>query len=379
MKKKMKILIPAAVAVFLLWNLFSFLINHTKSEMVQYGVIEDAFSTTLYLFKDEVVIEGTEGGVLQPTAADGERIRKGARIGAVLSSDTDEGALHEFLRIEDRLDRLESGEGDTAYVETVRTDEEITALSKKITEAAARGDMEEVTVLKDSLLIAKDEKSAAGGKKEELVGLLKARQSDLNAKIGSSVKEIVSSRAGTLFLQTDGLEKEMTTAKAEGLTPGELEALQPKIGTMGGGCKILYNDEWRGAVLADAAQVAGMQPGQAVSLRFHECGGESQKVRILEISPEENGKCTVVFTANKAPEGVLENRRMTVDVIISRYEGLKVPKKAIVEEGGKTGVYVQTITERVFKPAEVVYTGEKDAIIKEGENTKLRLYDTVIY
>ncbi len=379
MKNKMKIWIPAAVIVFLVCNLVFFLINRTKSEMVQYGVMEDVFGATLYLFKDEVVIESASDGILQPTAADGERVRKGARIGAVLSSDTDEGALHEFLRIEDRVKRLSAGETNMAYGETVRTDEEITALSAEITEAAAKGDMEEVTALKEELLIAKDEKSAAGGKKEELIGLLKARQDALNTKIGNSVKEIFSPEAGTLLLQTDGLEKEMTTEKAEGLLPGKLEELTGRVGTTGGGCKILYNNEWRGAAITDATRAANIQEGQAVTLRFHECGGAIQKAKISEISQEENGKCVVVFSSDRAPEGLMQSRRVTVDVILSRYEGLRVPKEAIVEEGGQTGVYVQTVTEQIFKPVEVAHMGETDAIIKEGENTKLRLYDTVIY
>ncbi len=379
MKKNIKILALAAVIIFIVWNLVAFLIGRTTSEMVQYGALEDTFAATLYLFKDEVVIDGAQDGVLRPTAGDGERVHKGARIGAVLSADTDEGALHEFLRIQDRIERLEAKETDAGYTETIRTDEQITTLSNQITAAAQRGDMERVSALKDELLIAKDEKSAAGGQKEALIGLLEERQNALEASIGNSIKEIYSPEAGTLLLQTDGLEKTMVVKEAEGLTPGKLEQISAGIGTIGGGCKVLYNNEWRGACTIEAERAKQLKAGQAVSLRFHECGGVTEKTEIVEISPEENGKCVVVFSSNRTPEGLMQCRKVTADVILSRYEGLKVPKKAIVEEGGRTGVYVQTITEQVFKPAEVAYTGEEYAIIREGENTSLRLYDTVVY
>lgn len=379
MKKRIKILVLVAVAVFILWNLVTLLFGRTTSEIVQYGVLEDAFSTTLYLFKDEVVVDSGQSGVLQPTVSDGERVHKGARIGALLLADTDEGALHEFLQIEDRIQRLESREEEAAYTETLRTDEEITTLSLRITEAAQNGDMEQVAALKEALLVAKDEKSAAAGKKEELITRLKSRQTALQEKIGNSIKEVFSPEAGMLLLGTDGLEREMTTEAAEALTPGTLSAFAARVTTASGGCKILYNNEWRGACTIDAGRAAAMKPGQTVTLRFRECGGESRKAKVLSVSGEENGQAVVVFTSDKAPEGLMQGRRAAVDVILSRHEGLRIPKKALIEEGSRQGVRVQTVTEQVFKTVEVAYIGETHIIIEEGKNTELRLYDTVIY
>ena len=86
-----------------------------------------------------------------------------------------------------------------------------------------------------------------------------------------------------------------------------------------------------------------------------------------------------MFSSDKCPKKLLKYRTVTADVIISRYEGFRVPTKAIVTENGQEGVYVQSITERVFKPVEVLHQSEKYSIIREGGDTKLRLYDTVIY
>lgn len=377
MKKRIILLAAAAVAVFILWNLISLLGGRSVSEIVQYGALENAFSTTMYLFKDETVIDSGQGGILQATVSDGERVHKGARVGALLSADTDEGALNEFLRIEDRIGRLGSLDGQKA--ETFRTDDEITGLSLQITEAARKGDMTRVAALKDALLVAKDERSAAEGKKDELTDLLKGRQAALREKIGSSIKEISSPEAGMFLLGTDGLEKEMRAKEAEELTVGKLAALAGRVTNSGGGCKILYSNVWRGACTVEAAQAAELKPGQTVTLRFRECGGESRKAEVLTVSAEEDGKRVVVFSTDKAPEGLMRYRKVTVDVILSRHEGLRVPKEAIVEEGGRQGVYVQTVTEQVFKKAEVSYIGETYAIIKEGENTALKLYDTVVY
>ncbi len=379
MKKKIKLIVAVAVVFFILWNLITFFVGRTSSEMVYYDTLEDSFGATLYLFKDEVVISAAEDGVLRPTAKDGERVHKGARIGAVLTADTDEGALHEYLGIADRIQRLSKTDTGEGYSDTVRTDEQITTLSLQITSAAEKGDMTRLGRLKDELLIAKDEKSALGGQKDALINLLRERQKTLESGIGNSIKEIYSPEAGTLLLQTDGLEDKMSTEKAKNLSPSALAEITQYTPENSAGCKILYNNTWKAACTLDA-QVAGtLKVGQAVSLRFHDCAGAVEKATVAEISAEEDGKCVVIFASNRTVEGLLACRKAAVDVIVRRHEGLRVPAKAITEEGGVTGVYVQTVTDRVFKKAEVSFVGSQYAIIKEGAHTDLRLYDTVIY
>lgn len=379
MKRKIKTIAFIAVAVFIVWNLVIFFLGRTSTEIVQYGVQEDAFSTALYLFKDEVVIEDGQNGILQPVVTEGSRVPKNARVGALLSSDTQEGALHEFLQIQDRIQRLQLADSKDTYEETLRTEGEITELSLKITRAAQQNDMENLALLKEDLLVAKDEKSAAEGQKDTLIRLLEERQAVLQAQIGTSIKEVFSPKAGTFFQGIDGLENTMRVEDTDSLTIEKLEELKERVGTVSGGCKIIFNNEWRGACVLDAEEAGLMEPGQTVTVQFRECGGESCPAKVKTISEPENEKCIVVFSSDKYPKRLLKYRTVTADVIISRYEGLRVPTKAIVTENGQEGVYVQTITERVFRPVEIAHRGEKYAIIREGGDTELRLYDTVIY
>lgn len=379
MKKKTKPIVAAVVALFILIYLIVFLVGRTSSEMVYFDTMEEAFATNLWLFKDEVVIGTPEGGVLRPTAKDGERVHKGARIGAVLSGDTDEAALHEYLRISDRITRLSGKDTSENYSDTVRTDEQISTLSLQISSATEKGDMAKLGRLKDELLIAKDEKSALGGQTGELISILKERQSTLSKSIGASLREIYSPEAGTLLLHTDGMEKTMGTKNAEKLTPSALSEITSSISSSAQGCKILYNSTWKGACTLDEKTASTLRVGQAVTLRFHDADGATEKATVSEISEAEDGQCVVVFSSNRTVAGLLNRRKASVDVILRRHEGLRVPEKAITEKDGIQGVYVQTITDKVFKPAEVSYIGEGYAIIKEGEKTKLKLYDTVIY
>ncbi len=378
MKKSFKTMWILAILLFVFWNLFPFFFGRNSTELVQYGTMENAFRVTGILFKDEIVVSGAEDGVLQPTIADGERVAKGARIGAMLSNDTDEGALHEYLRIQDRIERLTVGSSATLYVDTVRTDGQITELSNSIIRAAESGNMEKLARLKEELLLAKDEKNAAEGNRETLIAALEARQKDLRGKIGNSVREIYSPEAGTLQMQCDGLEEKMSLAEADGLTIGELKELT-EAGDSHPGCKIVYNDRWKMACAIEEELAQSLKTGQVVSLRFLDQGGETGKATIAEVSEPENGECVLILTGTKAPHGFIQCRKVMLEVILDRFEGFRIPKKALTEENGETGVYVQTITKRAFKKVEVSYMDGAYAIIREGENTELRLYDTVLY
>lgn len=379
MKKNLKRIVLVCAALFVLINLIIFFVGRTSSEMVYFDTLEESFGTTLYLFKDEVVLETPEGGVLRPTVKDGERVHKGARVGAVLSGETDEGELHEYLRIQDRITRLSQIDAEENYSDTVRTDEQISSLALSIASATEKGDMAKLGRLKEELLIAKDGKTAAGGKKDELTAHLKNRLKELESGIGNSLQEIYSPEAGTLLLHTDGMETAMQTENAKNLSPSRMTEIISQISKTSSGCKILYNSTWKGACTVDENTAGAMQVGQVVDLRFHDADGAVEKATVSEISEAENGQCVVVFSSNRTVDGLFGWRKVSVDVILRRHEGLRVPSKAVTEENGVSGVYVRTITEKVFKPAEVSYVGAEYAIIKEGENTKLKLYDTVIY
>ena len=55
MKKSFKTIWILAVLLFVFWNLFSFFFGRNAAELVQYGTMEDAFSVSGLLFKDEKV------------------------------------------------------------------------------------------------------------------------------------------------------------------------------------------------------------------------------------------------------------------------------------------------------------------------------------
>ena len=380
MKKKFKMSVLVLGLVFIVFNLIILLFGQADTEMVNHGVLENTFSTTAYLFKDEILVS-TNDGVLKPMASDGERIKKGARIGAVLTADTNESALYEFLRIEDRMKKLDSIAPMVEQTQTLRTDEQITNISREITVAADTGDLSTLRKMKDDLLRFKDEKTAANGQKNDLMHVLSERRDTLHPQIGNHIKEIYSPEAGILFLQADGYEETMSLKASENITPSTFAKLENTTYSNGTSCKIMKSGEWRFAFLADERHQDLLQKSKTLRIRLHDLGGIIISTDIISVSQPEDGKIAVVVSSYQTPEGFLSRRKMHVDIILGRYEGLKVSSKAIQTENGEKGVYVKTVTDEVFKPVEILYENESTVIIKENtaKNGTLRLYDTVIF
>lgn len=101
---------------------------------------------------------------------------------------------------------------------------------------------------------------------------------------------------------------------------------------------------------------------------------------MYHISKTEKGKRVVVFKPAREVEGVIEKRYVSVDIVKSRYEGIKLPISALSVENGETGVYVDVCGEAVFKKAKVLYKSNEFVIFKEDntEDNSLLLYDNVI-
>ena len=73
-------------------------------------------------------------------------------------------------------------------------------------------------------------------------------------------------------------------------------------------------------------------------------------------------------------------RTEEIEIRLKSYKGLRVPKEAVREVDGVTGVYTLVSQKIEFRPIEVLYTGDTYVVAKydSGDDDGLRLYDQVI-
>ncbi|MPM50877.1 hypothetical protein SDC9_97623 [bioreactor metagenome] len=180
----------------------------------------------------------------------------------------------------------------------------------------------------------------------------------------------------------DGYESIFTPAALEQLTVTELKALAAKspAGTDGAVGKLITSSRWYLAVLVDEAEAARLYEGLLVPVTFTRDYDGELSMRVEWVSKGENGQAAVVLSSSRGLSQLTLLRKQTVDLVFRRYEGLRVPKKALrVLEDGTTGVYAVAGASAEFRRVSVLTEGEdfyllapvqrtpKDPVLRAGD------------
>ena len=111
--------------------------------------------------------------------------------------------------------------------------------------------------------------------------------------------------------------------------------------------------------MLSAADAARLQKGQALSLRAATGVDFDLDVTVERIGREENGRVIVVLRGGSHLAYVTLLRAQNVELILARYEGLRIPKNALrVDADGSSGVYCLVGLRAYRKPVEVLWQGE---------------------
>ena len=102
-----------------------------------------------------------------------------------------------------------------------------------------------------------------------------------------------------------------------------------------------------------------------MTLRMASGVGFDLPVTLTRISAAENGKCLIVLKSTRYLSYMTLLREQNAELIISAYDGLRVPKNALrVDENGVSGVYCLVGRVAYFKPVSIVYQGSDYCLVE---------------
>ena len=181
------------------------------------------------------------------------------------------------------------------------------------------------------------------------IDALNAEISTLSGRLEGGTQTIRAPFAGTYSAVADGYEAVLTPTALENMTVGRLIA----------------GEEWRFVTVLSAADAARLQKGQALSLRAATGVDFDLDVTVERIGREENGRVIVVLRGGSHLAYVTLLRTQNVELILARYEGLRIPKNALrVDADGSSGVYCLVGLRAYRKPVEVLWQGEDYCLVR---------------
>lgn len=94
-------------------------------------------------------------------------------------------------------------------------------------------------------------------------------------------------------------------------------------------------------------------------------------VTVERIGREENGRVIVVLRGSSHLAYVTLLRAQNVELILARYEGLRIPKNALrVDADGSSGVYCLVGLRAYRKPVEVLWQGEDYCLVRPSASKR---------
>jgi putative membrane fusion protein len=193
---------------------------------------------------------------------------------------------------------------------------------------------------------------------------LEALKQELEVLENSSTADTVSltSEVSGLFSTVlDGYES-LGPDDLQGLSPDGLRALMGEQKEVAAGAygKLITAYNWYFAAIMNVSDAQNFSDGGSASLEFGRYYSAALTAEVLSVGePDEDGKCVVVFSLDRAMADTLAMRLVSAEVVFQELQGIRVPYEAVHTEEGQAFVYTVTglVCER--KDIEIVCdTGE---------------------
>ena len=358
-----------AVVIYFGAQGYRYFANPQTTTLVYAYETEQTLVAKGFFVRDEQVIDCTDERI-ELSRGEGERVAAGGVLATVYADSEALAGHRELVSLRERLEQLRYAESAAQDAETaLKLDGEIRKEIKALNAAMAAESFSAADDAAAELKTAVLRREYAYRGAEELAGHiseLKAEIKALEQRLSGGVREIKAPTAGTYSAHADGYEAVLTPALLKDINPQTLENLAPEgvNSTVG---KLIRGGKWRFAAIVSEAQAKTFAPGQRLWLRVPGGADFDLPITVERVGKAEDGRAVVTLLGESYIHYVTMLREESVELITTRYEGLRVPKNALrVDAEGKTGVFCRVGLNAYRKPVEIVYQGEDYCLVKPG-------------
>ncbi|RKD34327.1 hypothetical protein BET03_00400 [Thermohalobacter berrensis] len=380
-RKKFRILLITVTFLYLLFRMVPVLYaSNLKTMTVKNDIIEISAKSKGIILKDETVYRSEVQGEVIFYQDEGKRIPKGIKVAQIYSDNKVSQLEDELNQINKTIESLKQTEKNNELFkkDLKKNKEDINVLIEKIQKYIVEGRYKEVKILKEELKKKVDKQKAMSGGKT----LLNDSLDNLNEKKEKIQKVIeklnvnsYSQRTGILSYTIDGLEAIYSVKNISKFTANDYKIIERKIKNLKSQTrvnignpiyKIINNYEWYILVkLKNNESIDTLKEGKDVYIEVLKYN-ERIKAKVTRIIKDKQ-ETLIFFKLNSHLYKFYNERYVDVNIIIDEYEGLKIPKSAIVKRNGIKGVYTRNISDIVkFRPIEIIGESGEYAVVKDG-------------
>ena len=327
-----------------------------------------------YVIRDEKIAKKSDSdrGMVQ-IKSEGEKVGKGNQIYRYLSDNEDE--------INSKIDELNTqiqeallGQADLFSSDIKAIEDQI---ENKIDGLKSKNNLQEIIEYKNDINTYITKKSKIAGelsKSGSYINDLIEQRENYQKNLKDSSEYVVAPMSGIVSYRVDGLEESLTPENFENLNEDMLKKLNLQTGqivtTSNQEGKIINNYECYIATVLESEDAKEAEEGDRVTLRLSTQDQVSATIAYIE---KQNSKSTlIVFRIVNCVEKLIDYRKITFDVIWWKYDGLKVPKSAIIYDNGLSYVIRSRGGYQDKILVEILKENDNYCIVGNYDNEKLR-------
>lgn len=289
-----------------------------------------------YVIRDEKIAKGNnDDKEMVQIKSEGEKVAKDSQIFRYVSENEEE-INTKISELDNKIQEALVGQTDLFSSDIKAIENQI---ENKIDGLKSKNDIQEISEYKKDIntYITKKSKiagelSPAGSYINELIKERDKYQKELK----ENSEYVNAPMAGVVSYRVDDLEEILTPDNFENLNKEMLEDLNLQTGqiitTSSEKGKVINNYECYIATILDSEEAKEATTGKKVVLRLST--QDEVDATISYIAKQDNKSVLIVFKIGDCVEKLIDYRKITFDVIWWRYEGLKVPKSAIIYDNG---------------------------------------------
>lgn len=327
--------IVVAVMIYLFQDVFKSNTVKYETEIAREVTVQDVVDLDAFIVRDERYIDGDANGTVVPLVPDGHRVARGDAVARVCSKEQDAAdyaELEETKKIRERYQRLsEQTELNALDMEKLNED-----INNAYTDLLSVINSRKYSNLTD--YIAELEESYASKQVlrdgtidlSETLATLDKRIAELEAK-NISAKEVAAPLSGYYISNLDGHETTLRYDDVDSLSVAAVNsslkhnptAVSGKIG------KIVASYKWYIIANIDSKYSRIIEIGDVMKVNIPEYGYENVRVKVENLSAEQDGKIAIALSCNEMNENYANMRIENIELVIEEYTGYRVKTSAI--------------------------------------------------
>ncbi len=381
-------------------------------ETAQYETIPKTLNTKAYILRNESYITNDSGGVLSYNIEDCDAIEKGGVIANVYENETDAINAINIKKLNSEIENLRkiNTMSNVVGASLESINKSLNTNIQTFISDTKNNNFTEVSKSLDGLLYSMNEKQIITGKVTDFNERIETLQNEklvLEQSVKPSIGQITSGIAGVFTSHTDGYENLFDYTQVRNMTYPQLVNIQeanvkePSQNIIG---KVISQVNWYLCCPIGEKDVESLgEISDKVEIYIPYVSTTAINAELITVNNDYNSGCAVaIFECKDMNITLSKIRNEEVNIAVKKYEGIKIPKKAIytdkvtrtvdnedgttrTEEAEVKGVYILHGNELKFREIVTLYETEEFVLCdsnEENENlfshSTVKLYDKIV-